>query len=113
VKTWVPVENLTETLFHVLIPCFVVDSFFESEMTDMNAIRVIPLYGKVEEWPVWTERLLAKAKCCGFKDLLLGKLSITKVDEYIDETSDIGKKKFIIIELNEIAYTELILLIDV
>jgi hypothetical protein len=82
-------------------------------MTDMNAIRVIPFCGKVEEWPIWSEKFLAKAKRCGFKDLLLGKLSIPKVDEEIDETSDIGKKKSIIIELNEIAYTELISLIDV
>jgi hypothetical protein len=57
-------------------------------MTDMNAIRVIPFCGKVEEWPIWSERFLAKAKRCGFKDLLLGKLSIPKVDEKIDETSD-------------------------
>jgi hypothetical protein len=70
-------------------------------MTDMNAMKVIPFYGKVEEWPIWSERFLAKAKRCGF--LLLGKLSIPKVDEEIDETSEIGKKKSIIIELNEIA----------
>jgi hypothetical protein len=44
---------------------------------------------------------------------LSGKLSIGKVDEEIDETLDIEKKKSIIIELNEIAYTELILSIDV
>jgi hypothetical protein len=76
-------------------------------MTDMNDFRVIPFCSKVEEWPIWSERFLAKAKRCGFKDLLLGKLSIPKVDEEIDETSDIGKKKSIIIELNEIAYTEM------
>jgi hypothetical protein len=45
-------------------------------MTDLNA--------KVGEWPIWRERFLAKAKYCGFKDLLLGKLSFTKVDEEID-----------------------------
>jgi hypothetical protein len=82
-------------------------------MTDSNAIRVIPFCGKVEEWPIWSEMFLAKAKCCDFKDVLLGKLSNPKMDEEIDETSDIGNKKSIIIELNEIAYTELILLIDV
>jgi hypothetical protein len=82
-------------------------------MTDMNAFRVIPFCGKVEEWPIWSERFLAKVKLCGFKDLLLGKLLIPKVDEEIDETSEIGKKNSIIIELNEIAYTELILSIDV
>jgi hypothetical protein len=110
---WVPVENLIETLPYLVIPCSVCHSCSLSEMTDMNATRVITFCGKVEEWPIWSERFLAKAKCCGFKDSLLGKLSIPKVYEDIDETSDIGKKKSIIIKLNEIAYTELILSIDV
>jgi hypothetical protein len=35
------------------------------------------------------------------------------VDEEINETSNIGKKKSMITESKEIAYTELILLIDV
>jgi hypothetical protein len=35
------------------------------------------------------------------------------LDEDIDEKSDIGKKESIIIELNEIAYTQFILLIDI
>jgi hypothetical protein len=61
-------------------------------MTDMNAIRVIPFCGKVEEWPMRSKRFLAKVKRCGFKDLLLEKLSIPKVDEEIYETLDIGKK---------------------
>jgi hypothetical protein len=73
-------------------------------MTAMNAIRVVPFCGKVEELLNWSERFLAKAKRCGFKDLSLGKLSISKVDEEFDETSDIGKKKSIIIKSNEIAY---------
>jgi hypothetical protein len=45
--------------------------------------------------------------------LLLGKLSIPTVDEKFDEGTESGKKKSIAIELNEIAYTELILSIDV
>jgi hypothetical protein len=40
-------------------------------------------------------------------------MSIPKVDEEIDEMTDIGKKKSIIIDLNDIAYTELILSINV
>jgi hypothetical protein len=66
-------------------------------MTDMNAIRVIPFCGKVEELHIWSERFLVKAKSCGVKDLLLGKLSIPEVDEEINETSDIRKKKSMII----------------
>ena len=82
-------------------------------MTDLNTIRVIPFCGKADEWPIWSEKFLAKAKRYGFKDLLLGKLSIPTCDEEFDETSEIGKKKSRAIELNEIAYTELILSIDV
>jgi hypothetical protein len=44
---------------------------------------------------------------------LLGKLSIPKADDKFYEFSDIGKKMARTIELNEIAYTELILSIDV
>jgi hypothetical protein len=53
------------------------------------------------------------AKRYGFKDVLIGKLSIPKADEEFDEVSDLGKRMSRSIELNEIAYTELILSIDV
>jgi hypothetical protein len=81
-------------------------------MTDLNTIRGIPFCGKADELPISSEEFLAKAKRCGFKDILLGKLSILKEDESFDELSDNGKKMSRIIEL-EIAYTELILSIDV
>jgi hypothetical protein len=67
-------------------------------MNGMNAIRVIPLCGKVEEWAIWSKRLLVKAKSCGFKNLLLGKFSIPKVDEEIDETTNVEKEKSLIME---------------
>jgi hypothetical protein len=47
---------------------------------------VIHFCVKVQELSIWSEKLLAKAKLCGIKDLLLGKSSIPKVDEEIDET---------------------------
>jgi hypothetical protein len=50
-------------------------------MTDMNGIKVFPFYGKVENGLFWGKRSLAKGKRCGFKDLLVEKLSIPKVDE--------------------------------
>jgi hypothetical protein len=61
-------------------------------MTDLNAIRVIPFCGKADEWPIWSEKFLSKAKKYGLKDLLLGKLSIPRSDEEFDVTSEIGKK---------------------
>jgi hypothetical protein len=82
-------------------------------MTDFNTIRVIPFCGKGDEWPIWSETFLAKIKRYGFKVLLLGKLSIPKVDYKFDEVPDIDKKMARTIDLNEISYTELILSIDV
>jgi hypothetical protein len=82
-------------------------------MTDRNTIRVIPFYGKADEWPIWSEWFLAKSRHFGFKDLLLGKLSIPTVDEKFDVGTESGKKKSFAIEMNEIAYTELILSMDV
>ena len=69
-------------------------------MTDFNTIRVIPFCGKADEWPIWSEKFLAKSKRYGFKDVLVGKLSIPKADEVIDEVSDIGKKMLKIISGN-------------
>jgi hypothetical protein len=82
-------------------------------MTDLSTIRLIPFCGKVEEWLIWSEKFLAKAKRYGFKDVLLGKLSIPKTDESFEEASDQGKRMLKIIKFNEIAFTELILSIDV
>jgi hypothetical protein len=61
-------------------------------MTDVSTIRVIPFCGKVNEWPVWSDKFLAKVKRYGFKDLLQGKLSIPKFDESFDKDSDKGMK---------------------
>ena len=72
-------------------------------MTDLNTIRVIPFCGKVDEWPIWYEKFLSKAKRFGFKDLLLGRLEIPSLDEKFNSLSDIGKEKARIIQLNEIA----------
>ena len=81
-------------------------------MTDLSAIRVIPFYGKSDEWPTWSEKFLAKAKRYGFKDVLLGKVTIPKTDKVFNLKSEEGKKKMMTADLNELAYTELILSID-
>jgi hypothetical protein len=79
----------------------------------LDTIREITFCRKVDEWPSWSEKFLSKAKKYGFQDLLLGKLSIPWSDEEFNVISDFGKEKSRIFELNEIAFTKLILLIDV
>jgi hypothetical protein len=61
-------------------------------MTDLTSIRVIPFSRNVDEWPIWSEKVLSKAKRYGFKDVLIGKMSIPKEDEEFDEVLDLGKK---------------------
>ena len=78
-------------------------------MTDLSAIRVIPFYGKSDEWPTWSEKFLAKAQRYGFKDVLLGKVTIPKTDEVFNVESEERKKMMMTADLNELAYTELIL----
>jgi hypothetical protein len=77
-------------------------------MTDLNTSRVIPFCGKVDEWPIRSQKFLSKAKRYGFKSLLLDKWSISRADEEIDTTSNTGKEKARIVEMNEIAFIELI-----
>jgi hypothetical protein len=56
---------------------------------------------------------LPKAKRYGFKDVLIGKLSIPRADEDFDEDSVTRQKMKNAIEVNKLAYTELLLSIDV
>ena len=61
----------------------------------------------------WSEKFLAKARRSGIKDVLLGKVTIPKTNEEINKKTDEGKIMVKIFDLNELAYTELILSIDV
>jgi hypothetical protein len=81
-------------------------------VTDLSSIRVIPFYGNSEEWATWSEKFLTKARRYGFKDALLGMVRIPKTDEDYEMESEEGKKLMIAADMNELAYTELILSID-
>jgi hypothetical protein len=81
-------------------------------ITYLRTIRIIPFYGKSEEWPTWSERFLAKARRYGFKDVLSGKVKVPRNDEDYYMESDEEKKLTIAADMNELAYTELILSID-
>jgi hypothetical protein len=58
----------------------------------LSAIRVISFSGSKDEWPIWSEKFLAKANCSVIKDVLLRKLLIHKYSEFFDEKMDEGKK---------------------
>jgi hypothetical protein len=82
-------------------------------MSDLSAIRVLNFSGRKEEWPTWSEKFLAKAKRSGIKDVLLGKLQIPKTSEELEEKSEEGRRMMKNADLNELAFTEIILSIDV
>jgi hypothetical protein len=63
---------------------------------------VILFCGKVNEWPILSEKMLAKAKRYGFKDLLIQEQSTPKVDDYFDGILEEGKKLLKVINLYEI-----------
>jgi hypothetical protein len=86
-------------------------------MNNLKTTRVIYFCEKIDEWPIWSEKLLAKAKAktktYGFKHVMEEKLSISMADVDLDKVSDLGKKMSRSIILNEINCTELIISIDV
>ncbi len=82
-------------------------------MSDLSAIRVLNFLGRKEERPTWSEKFLAKAKRSGIKDVLLGKLQIPTTSEELEEKSEEGRRMMKNADLNELAFTELILSIDV
>ena len=82
-------------------------------MSNLSAIRVLNFSGRKEEWPTWSEKFLAKAKRSGIKDVLLGKLEIPKTSDELEEKSEEGRRMMKNADLNELAFTELILSIDV
>jgi hypothetical protein len=82
-------------------------------MSDFSSIQVLRFSGKKDEWPIWSEKLLTKAKCSGYKDVLLGNIDIPKSGEEINEKTEEEKVLINNANLNEMAYTELILSIYV
>ncbi len=79
-----------------------------------KAIRIEPFSGKQEDWQVWSEQFLARARRKGFKDILKGKVTVPTDDEMnaSNMSADDVKKMKRIRELNDVAYEALLLLID-
>ena len=53
-----------------------------------TSIKVIPFSGKAVDWPVWSEKFLARARRKGYKKILLGEEVVTNDAENLDSIMD-------------------------
>ena len=74
-----------------------------------KSIRIIPFNGKKEDWNIWQEKFLARARMLGYKNILKGKVTAPKDGEELDGSTDEGKMKLKLREANENAYEGLLL----
>ena len=51
-------------------------------------VRVIKLSGNKQDWQSWSTKFLAKARRKGYKKVLLGKESIPKDSDVLDQNTD-------------------------
>lgn len=84
-----------------------------SDEKNTASIRVIPFSGKSVDWPVWSEKFLARARRKGYKKILLGTVQVPEDSLDLSGLEAIEKKeKEELRELNEEAYEDLILSIS-
>ena len=74
-----------------------------------KSIRIIPFHGKKEDWSIWEEKFLARARLQGYKKILKGTEKAPKDNEEFDETTDEGKLKLKLRAANERAYEGILL----
>ena len=77
-----------------------------------SSIQVIPFTGKTEEWAVWSEKFLARAKKKGYKEILTGKTEIPALTDAAGTAVTLTPTGIKIRELNEEAYIDLVLSIN-
>ena len=80
--------------------------------TEKESIHIKAFNGKHDEWQVWSAKFLACARRKGYREILTGDVDVPEDGESFDETTEEGKRKKRLRELNEIGYEALILLID-
>ena len=77
-----------------------------------RSIRILPFNGKQENWSIWEEKFLARAKRKGYKNILLAKEVAPKDSVAIDTSTSAGKEQMRKRDANELAFEELILSIE-
>jgi len=75
-----------------------------------GTIRVIPFSGNKRDWPIWSEKFLARGDVKGYKDILLGKVIVPTDSAFNDMPSGTEKTKAKTLrKLNKDAFIDLLL----
>ena len=64
-----------------------------SEGRGTTSIKVIPFSGKAVDWPVWSEKFLARTRRKGYKKILLGKEVVPDDATNLNTIFDADEKK--------------------
>ena len=56
-----------------------------------GTIKVIPFSGNKRDWPIWSEKFLARGDVKGYKDILTGKVKVTSDEDF--DAMEVGAPK--------------------
>ena len=75
-----------------------------------GGIKVIPFSGNKRDWPIWSEKFLARGDMKGYKDILLGKVKVPTDNDFNAMASGTEKTKAKTLrKLNKDAFIDLLL----
>jgi len=77
-----------------------------------KSLKVIVFSGKQDDWRFWEVKFLVHACCKGFRELLLGNVTIPKDSAILNAMVLAEKKQIDIRKANELAFEELVLSIN-
>ena len=77
-----------------------------------KAICLIAFNGKQVNWTMWEEKFLAKVNIKGYKRILLWKETTPADEKEFDKSNPEGNEMKHLRNVNQLAYTDLILSID-
>ena len=83
-----------------------------SEESTDKTITKFTFSGKKVDWPIWSEKFLARARRKEYKKILTGAEKAPDDTVVLDTTTTRGKEMKKLRELNDTAYEDLILFID-
>ena len=75
-----------------------------------GTIKVIPFSGNKRDWPIWSEKFLARGDVKGYKDILTGKVKVTSDEDYDSMEAGAPKTKAKALrKLNKDAFIDMLL----